>query len=91
MKNFIVDLCHGEFSGEILNNEAFLKERNAVLDKYMDEEKVFCEQLSTEQKEKLEKLKDLHSELWLMEGDRLFARGVKVGMQLQAALDDFTL
>ena len=91
MKNFIVDLCHGEFSGEILKDEDFLRARTAVLDKYTDEEKVFCAQLSPEQKEALEKLKDLYNELWLMEGERLFTRGVKIGMEFQSALDGVIL
>ena len=68
-----------------------MRARTAVLDKYTDEEKVFCAQLSPEQKEALEKLKDLYNELWLMEGERLFTRGVKIGMEFQSALDSVIL
>lgn len=91
MENFIVDLYAGRFYQEIIQDKAFLKQRNDKLDEAIALKNSLAKNLSEENRELLEKLFNADAEVWIMESDFNFAKGVKIGMQLQRALDKIKL
>ena len=90
MENFIYELYVGEYYEENYEDE-FLTERNKKMDKVIEIRERLVKEFSREQKELLEKLLSADAEVWMYEEERLFARGIKLGMLLQNALEKITL
>ena len=91
MENFIMDLYAGQFFHEVINDEELLKERNEKLSKVIALQEEFFKALSEEQKELFRQILATDGEVWSMESDFTFSKGVKIGMQLQKALDKIKL
>lgn len=91
MENFIMDLYAGQFYHETIQDEELLKERNSKLDEVISLEEELCKNLSQEQQELFKKILMADGEVWTMESDFTFAKGIKIGMQLQRALDKIKL
>lgn len=91
MSNFIMDLYTGQFYHETIKDEVFLKERNEKLQEVIELENELCKGFSAQQIELLRKMLSADQEVWVMESDEKFAKGVKLGMLLQTALDKIKL
>lgn len=86
-----MELYAGQFYHEIISDKDLLKERNKKLDEIIALKENLCTDLSDEQKELFKKVLTANEEVWAMESDFTFAKGVKIGMRLQAALDKIKL
>ena len=61
------------------------------MDKAIEIRNKIEEGLSKEQKDLLDKYQAAEADVWMDEEERLFARGVKIGMRLQKTLDEIKL
>ena len=86
-----MDLYMGQFYDELIKDKDFLKERNEKLEKVLALEEELCKDFSPQQRELLRKMLSADTEVWNMESEHTFAKGVKIGMLLQTALDKIKL
>ena len=91
MENFIYQLYSGLYYETIYNDQEFLEEHNKKLDKAIEIRNKIEEGLSKEQKDLLDKYQAAEADVWMDEEERLFARGVKIGLRLQKTLDEIKL
>ena len=91
MENFIYQLYSGLYYETIYNDQEFLEGHNKKLDKAIEIRNKIEEGLSKEQKDLLDKYQAAEADVWMDEEERLFARGVKIGMRLQKTLDEIKL
>ena len=91
MKNFIWKLCTGNLHHECITDKEYLAERSEKLEKASSVYEQLEQSLSNAQKTLVKQLLDCESEIWADEVDIYFARGVKIGMSLQNALDKIEL
>ena len=91
MKNFIYELCAGNFRIDCINDKDYLEARSKKLDTLSEIDNQLQETLSDEQKKLLQELIENDADIWADEIELNFARGVKLGMLLQSALDKIAL
>ena len=91
MKNFIYELCAGNFRIDYITDKDYLEARSKKLDTLSEIDNQLQETLSDEQKKLLQELIENDADIWTDEIELNFARGVKLGMLLQSALDKITL
>ena len=91
MENFITELYRGSYHPDPYADEEYYKEKNKMIDNCDRLYKQLTAKLTEEGQALYQQLKNHEEELWANEVDRAFARGVKIGMQLQKALDEIKL
>ena len=91
MKNFIAELYMGHYHTSSSPQDEYTEERGKISDVCDNLYKQLTENFTEEEKKLLNELQLNEADLWSDEIDQAFARGVKIGMQLQTSLDKIKL